>query len=57
MPALSPEPMGAHAAGQQAPNLSIISIDEDMMDVPAPQATAANVIVEGEWKQDAITMM
>jgi hypothetical protein len=51
IPALSPEPMGAHAVEQQAPNLSIISIDEDMVDVPAPQETAANVIVEEEeWQ-------
>ena len=49
--------MGTHVVGQHSPNLSIISIDEDTVDVPAPQETAANVVVEEEeWKQDAITM-
>ena len=49
--------MGAQALGQQAPNLSIISTDDDMVDVSAPQEKAANVTVEEEeWKQDAITM-
>jgi hypothetical protein len=57
IPASSLEPMGAQALGQQAPNLSIISTDEDMVDVSAPQEKAANVTVEEEeWKQDAITM-
>jgi hypothetical protein len=57
IPASSAEPMGAHVVGQQASNLSIISIDEDTADVPASQETVSNVIVEEEkWKQDAITM-
>jgi hypothetical protein len=46
IPASSPEPMSAHVVGQHAPNLSIISIDEGMVNVPAPQETAANVTIE-----------
>ena len=57
IPESSPESISAQATEQQAPNISIISIDEDTVDVPTPQATAANVVVEEEeWKQDAITM-
>ena len=57
IPESSPEPISAQATEQQAPNISIISIDEDTVDVPTPQATAANVVVEEEeWKQNAITM-
>ena len=57
IPESSPEPISAHATEQQAPNISIISIDEDTVDVPTPQETAAKAFVEEEeWKQDAITM-
>ena len=51
------ETKSAQVVEQQAPNISIISIDEDTVDVPTPQETAATVVVEEEeWKQDAITM-
>ena len=57
LPESSPAPISAHATEQQAPNISIIGVVEDTVDVPTPQATAANVVVEEEeWKQDAITM-
>ena len=46
IPESSPEPISAHATEQQAPDISIISVDEDTVDVPTPQATAANVVVE-----------
>ena len=57
IPESPPEPISAHATEQQAPNISIISIDEDTVDIPTPQETAAKAFVEEEeWKQDAITM-
>jgi hypothetical protein len=46
IPALSPDLMSPHAVRQQAPNLTFISIDEDMVDDSAPPETAANGIVE-----------